>query len=140
MKKQNEIEGLGESTSATFCASYFDTDSGITNITGYGCCYAFDHVRPNSVAEIYKYDGYTSLMSDILQPNISKKIENILAPQEPYLVKDINQKEEPPLTLAELADMENPYPSDFNEFLINRYDELGQPQKTRLYSYKGRRK
>lgn len=34
MKKQNEVEGLGKSTSAVLSASYFDTNIGITDMTG----------------------------------------------------------------------------------------------------------
>lgn len=129
MKKQNEVEGLGKTTSATFCASYFDTDAGITSMTGYGCCYAFDHVRPNSVVEVSKIDGSTLPMSNIQQPNLNKNAADIGADPKPYLMKDINHKEKPPITLSELADLENPGPINFNELLINRYDELGQPQK-----------
>lgn len=129
MKKQSEVEGLGDTTSATFCASYFDTNFGITGYTASGCCYAFDHVRPNSVVEISKIDGSSLPTPDIQQPKIGKSVDDFIVSTEPYRLKDINQKENPPYTLSELADMENPQPNDFNELVINRYDELGQPQK-----------
>ena len=129
MKNQNEVEGLGKTTSATFSASYFDTESGITTMTGHGCCYAFDHVRPNSLVEVSKVDGNTSLASNIQQPILNKNADNIRAIPETYLAKDINQKEKPPLALSELADFEGRSSSDFNELLFNRYNELGQPQK-----------
>lgn len=93
MKKQNEVEGLGKSTSAVLSASYFDTNIGITDMTGYGCCYAFDHVRPRSVVQVHKGDNNTLSKSEIQQPELTPHEPDGDPYGTPYLTKNINQKE-----------------------------------------------
>ena len=129
MKKQNEVEGLGKSTSAVLSASYFDTNIGITDMTGYGCCYAFDHVRPRSVVQVHKGDNNTLSKSEIQQPELTPHEPDGDPYGTPYLTKNINQKEKPPVSLEELANMETPFVHDYNELVINRYDEQGNPVK-----------
>ena len=87
MKKQNEVEGLGKSTSAVLSASYFDTNIGITDMTGYGCCYAFDHVRPRSVVQVHKGDNNTLSKSEIQQPELTPHEPDDDPYGTPYLTK-----------------------------------------------------
>jgi hypothetical protein len=113
MKKKDEIDGLGKNTSATFCASYYDTEVGVPELMGGRCSYGFDHVRPNSVVSTYRGDMSSIPAEDTLKPDFWSA----------------GEPETAPIPLNELADVGHTMWDQINEVLINRYDELGNPQK-----------
>lgn len=122
MKKKDEMEGLGKSTSATFSASYYDTDVGVPKFMGGTCSYGFDKVRPNSVVTVIKGDGNSIPAEDFQDPDF-------WYPGKP---------ETTPIPLKELADVGHSIWTQFNEIIVNRYDELGNPQKPDYILARGR--
>lgn len=115
IRKKDEVEGLGKSASAVFSASYYDTEVGVPKYMGGYCSYGFDHVRPNTVVDVIKGDGNTLPAKDFMNPEFGYTVEN--------------KRETPPTTLKELADVGHSMWTMFNEVIINRYDEAGNPQK-----------
>lgn len=130
MKKKDEVEGLGKQTSAVFCASYYDTEVGVPELMGGRCSYGFDHVRPNTVVDIIKGDNNTTSSKDIQQPQLGYDAEGEEGMERfAYVAGNENKAETPPITLNELADVGHSIWQRFNEVVVNRYDELGNPQK-----------
>lgn len=113
MRKKSEVEGFGKNASAVFSASYYDTEVGVPKFMGGYCSYGFDRVRPNTVVSIIKGDGNTLPVSDFQNPDF-------WYPGKP---------ETAPIPLDELADVGHSTWTQFNEVVVNRYDELGNPQK-----------
>lgn len=117
MKKMDEVEGLGKETSAVFCASYYDTEVGVPEFMGGQCSYGFDHVRPNTVVDAMEDDGNTF------------SAEARQDPQFGYIIGKERDVETPPPTLKKIADVGHSTFNMYNEVVVNRYDEAGNPQK-----------
>lgn len=122
MKKKDEVEGLGKSASAVFSASYYDTEVGVPEMMGGYCSYGFDHVRPNTVVSIIKGDSGTTPVKEFMAPDFWYS----------------GQSETTPIPLEELADVGHSIWTRFNEVVVNRYDELGNPQKPDYILIKGK--
>lgn len=115
MKKESEVEGLGKTASATISTSYYDTEVGVPKMMGGACSYGFDHVKPNMVVSVVKGDGNTFPSKKAKEPDFG--------------YKKGTKQEKPPVELEDLADVGHTRGPSFNEVLINRYDEQGNPQK-----------
>lgn len=115
MRRKDEIDGLGKNASAVFSASYYDTEVGVPKYMGGHCSYGFDHVRPNTVVDVIKGDGNTLPAKDSMSPEFGYTVGN--------------KPETPPISLNELADVGHSIWTEFNEVIVNRYDESGNPQK-----------
>lgn len=124
IRKKDEVEGLGKSASAVFSASYYDTEVGVPKYMGGYCSYGFDHVRPNTVVDVIKGDGNTLPAKDFMNPEFGYTVGN--------------KHETPPTTLKELADVGHSMWTMFNEVIVNRYDETGNPQKPDYILARGR--